>query len=359
MRIVHLALYSTVATVANAAALSQRVNPLEQNSEHVAGISISIPESKSYQPVLTNQEDPNALVSLTRRTDDSLGETSNFGKNDPGTIPPTSADPVSSTGAISKNPSESHGDTQNGMQGLLNKIRGRKQELSYTIKNHPRHKSGFPTRVTTIGRPVRGDYANNLMNYLRSNIQISQLVMNKIKLIPLKILRSHKTLFVKVTYFNLKSSFKEKTKTIASELKQHIALTNRAITKIQKDSGVIISEVKQIHDSFIRLYPIVKKQMDELISDLKGVVGKHVLIDELEAKDGYLSTFVIEEQQHYDEIVGVLSIPLVVTELPELPKQLEQLEELDEPEELSSPSRNLEIPQPVKKDVRTRKATIV
>ncbi|KAJ1342553.1 hypothetical protein BSLG_002870 [Batrachochytrium salamandrivorans] len=180
--------------------------------------------------------------------------------------------------------------------------------------------------------------------------------MNKIKLIPLKILRSHKTLFVKVTYFNLKSSFKEKTKTIASELKQHIALTNRAITKIQKDSNVIVNEVKQIHDSFFHLYPIVKKQMDELISDLKGVVGKHVLIDELEAKDGYLSTFVIEEQQHYDEIVGVLSIPLVVTELPELPKQLE---ELDEPEELSSPSRNLEIPQPVKKDVRTRKATIV
>ncbi|KAH6582200.1 hypothetical protein BASA61_008634 [Batrachochytrium salamandrivorans] len=147
------------------------------------------------------------------------------------------------------------------------------------------------------------------MNYLRSNIQISQLVMDKIKLIPLKILRSHKTLFVKVTYFNLKSSFKEKTKTIASELKQHIALTNRAITKIQKDSNVIVNEVKQIHDSFFHLYPIVKKQMDELISDLKGVVGKHVLIDELEAKDGYLSTFVIEEQQHYDEIVGVLSIP--------------------------------------------------
>ncbi|KAH6565218.1 hypothetical protein BASA62_007453 [Batrachochytrium salamandrivorans] len=155
MRIVHLALYSTVATVANAAALSQRVNPLEQNSEHVAGISISIPESKSYQPVLTNQEDPNALVSLTRRTDDSLGETSTFGKNDPGTIPPTSADPVSSTGAISKtHPIPWRYSKWNA--GPLNKIRGRKQGAILYHKNHPRHKSGFPTRVTTIGRPCEG-----------------------------------------------------------------------------------------------------------------------------------------------------------------------------------------------------------
>ncbi|KAH6586145.1 hypothetical protein BASA50_000611 [Batrachochytrium salamandrivorans] len=80
MRIVHLALYSTVATVANAAALSQWANPLEQNSEHIAGISIFIPESKSYQPALTTQEDHSTLVSLTRRADDSLGETSNFGE---------------------------------------------------------------------------------------------------------------------------------------------------------------------------------------------------------------------------------------------------------------------------------------
>ncbi|KAH6580097.1 hypothetical protein BASA60_002999 [Batrachochytrium salamandrivorans] len=356
MRIVHLVLYSTVAIVANAAALSQWANPLEQNSEHIAGISIFIPESKSYQPALTTQEDPNVLVSLTRRADDSLGETSNFGKNDPDTIPPTSADPVSSTGAISKKPSESHGDTQNGMQSILGKIREKKQELSYAIKNHPRHQNGFSIRAITAGRSAKSEYANSLMNYLGANIWIAQLVMDKIKLIPLKALRPHTTFLHKVTYFKYRSSFKEMTKTIVSEFKQHLALTNRAITKIRKDSNVIVNEVKQIHDSFTRLYPIVKKQMDQLISDLKGVVGKHVLIDELEAKDGYLSDFVIKEQKHYNKIVGVPSTPLVVTELPE---QLDQLDQLEQLEKLSSPSRNLEIPQPVKKDVRTRKVTIV
>ncbi|KAH6576550.1 hypothetical protein BASA62_001331 [Batrachochytrium salamandrivorans] len=325
MRIVHLVLYSTVATVANAAALSQWANPLEQNSEHVVGIPISITESKSYQPALTTQEDPNVLVSLTRRADDSLGETSNFGKNDLGIIPPTSADPVSSTGAISKNPSESHGDTQNGMQGILGKIWERKQELSYTIKNHARHQSGFPNRVITVGKSVKSEYASNLMNYLGSNIQMAQLVMDKIKLIPLKIPRFHKAPSVKFSRSDLKLSFKEKTEKIVSEFKQHLALTNRAITKIRKDSNVVFNEVKQIHDSFTRLYPIVKKQMYLLISEMRGVVSKHALIDELEAKDGYLSAFVLKERRYYDEIVGVPSTPLVVTELPE---QLEQLEKL-------------------------------
>ncbi|KAJ1342021.1 hypothetical protein BSLG_003426 [Batrachochytrium salamandrivorans] len=162
----------------------------------------------------------------------------------------------------------------------------------------------------------------------------------KIKLIPLKILRPNKTLFVKVTYFNLKSSFKERTKKITSEFKQHLALTNKAITKIRKDSNVIVNEVKQIHDSFVHLYPIVKKQMDELIFDLIRMVGKHVLIDELENKDGYLSAFVLKEQKYYAKLVECLN-PLVVKELPELPDQLEKLEELEELEGLLSLPRNL------------------
>ncbi|KAH6586144.1 hypothetical protein BASA50_000610 [Batrachochytrium salamandrivorans] len=166
--------------------------------------------------------------------------------------------------------------------------------------------------------------------------------MKKIKLIPLKILRPNKTLFVKITYFNLKSSFKEKTETIASELKQHLALTNKAITKIRKDSNVIVNEVKQIHDSFVHLYPIVKKQMDELIFDLIRMVGKHVLIDELENKDACLSVFIIEEQKYYAKLVGVSSTPLVVKELPEQLDQPEKLEELEELEGFLSPPRNLE-----------------
>ncbi|KAH9272965.1 hypothetical protein BASA83_004858 [Batrachochytrium salamandrivorans] len=133
--------------------------------------------------------------------------------------------------------------------------------------------------------------------------------------------------------------------------------------------------------------------MDELIFDLIRMVGKHVLIDELENKDACLSVFIIEEQKYYAKLVGVSSTPLVVKELPEQldqPEKLEELEELEgflspprnleqlgqlgqpeqpeqpkqldqpgQPEEFSSPSRNLEIPQPVKKGVRTRKATIV
>ncbi|KAH9247625.1 hypothetical protein BASA81_014757 [Batrachochytrium salamandrivorans] len=345
------------------------------------------PRIQIISTCIDNSRGSQYLVSLTRRADDSLGEASNFGGNDLDTIPPTSANPVSSTGAISKNPSEAHEDTQNGMQDILYKIWERIQELSYAIKNHPRHQSGFPTRVTTVVKSVRGDYNERLINYLGLNVWIAQLVMDKIKLIPLKILRPNKTLFVKVTYFNLKSSFKERTKKITSEFKQHLALTNKAITKIRKDSNVIISEVKQIHDSFIRLYPIVKKQMDELIFDLIRMVGKHVLIDELENKDGYLSAFVLKEQKYYAKLVGVPSIPLVVTELPELPEQLDQpdqleelekllslprnleqleqseqpeqpvqLDQLEQPEEFSSPPIDLEIPQPVKKGCSYKKS---